>query len=142
MWPLCVSLWGRAKKHATRPPVDIRTKGHREHTRGPCASERMVKGRLRSSLPVCILPCGLNLAVNEGGRPQPTFVTCWCEHNLTEPHQSPLWEGRCCRSLCVIRLHFHMLLSSSLQDNCSSGDQGTGGQEVCTPVYQLTKCLF
>ena len=133
---------GRQRNTQPDQQQTIRAKVHREHTRARCASEHVVKGRLKSSLLVCTLPCGLNLAENEGGGPLPTLVTCWREHSLTEPHQSPPWEGRCCCSLHVIRLHFHMFLSSSLQDNCSSGAQGTGGQEVCTPVYQLTKCSF
>lgn len=123
-----VSLWGKAN----RPQPDAGGQ--------PCASDHVVKGRSERPLP---LHATGRTAASQGARREasrtrhPLARTVWAE-----PQQSPRWGRRGCRVSALIRIHFHMFLSPSLQDNCSSGARGVGGQEVCTPVYQLTKCLL
>lgn len=133
----------RGGKHPTSLPVwTIRTQCHRDHASGECASNHMVKRRSKSTPPVSI-PVWTEPASEVGREASADLchLLAW-EYSPLEPRQShPGKAGAAC-SLHTIRIHFHMFLSSSLQDNCSCGAQGVGGQEVCAPVYQLTKREF
>lgn len=138
------SLWGKSKKDITSPPTRmIRARRYRDHTRGGCASDYKVTRRSKSSQAVSIPWCRPN-PWREPGR-EASADLCYllaCAQSQPEPIKARPRKADAACSLHVIRIHFHMFLSSSLRDNCSSGAQGVGGQEVCTPVYQLTKCLL
>lgn len=111
---------------------------------GRCTLDHMVKRRSKSATrPVSIPQCGLSYR-SETGREASAdlgYLLAW-EQSPLEPRQGCPGKAGAARPLHIIRIHLHMFFASSLQDNCSSGARGVGGQEVCTSVYQLTKCLL